>query len=403
MRAKEKLHSLVAHDGHDERHHGAISMPIYQTSLFSFETYEQFNLARQDEQENFVYSRGNNPTVRYLEDKLAELEQGERAKCFASGMAAITAAIMSVVGQGDHVICTHQAYGPTRDFLGNYLQRFGVETTFVDGSSLDNWANAVQPNTKLLYLESPTSMMFELQDIEACTELARSIGAETILDNSWATPCYQNPLTRGVGMVVHSITKYISGHSDCVGGVVVGTKRLLEPLMNREYMLFGGLMTPQTAGLVTRGLRTLPLRMQRHEASGLKVAEYISRQAYVRKVNHPGLESHPQHALACRQMSGFGSLFSFESAEPAQRFRAFADRLQYFRIGPSWGGFESLITVGELHRDNEPAVSLVRLYIGAEDPDDLIRDLEEAWRIVAPGDPAEGEFHEQNAGFTQNG
>ncbi|MFC5448958.1 trans-sulfuration enzyme family protein [Paenibacillus aestuarii] len=403
MHAKEKQHSLVAHDGHDDRHHGAISVPIYQTSLFSFDTYEQFNLARKDEQENFVYSRGNNPTVRYLEDKLAELEQGERAKCFASGMAAISSAILSIVGQGDHVICTDQAYGPTRDFLGNYLQKFGVETTFVDGSSLDNWVQAVRPNTKLLYLESPTSMMFELQDIKACTELARTIGAETILDNSWATPCHQNPLAMGVGLVVHSITKYISGHSDCVGGVVVGTKRLMDPLMNREYMLFGGLMTPQTAGLVTRGLRTLPLRMQRHEASGLKVAEFISRQSYVSRVNHPGLASHPQHALAHCQMSGFSSLFSFESPEPAERFRALADRLQYFRIGPSWGGFESLITVGELHRENQPVASLVRLYIGTEDPDDLIRDLEEAWRFVAPGDPAEGEFHEQNAGFTQNG
>lgn len=402
MSAKEKLYSIVAHDAHDDRHHGAISVPIYQTSLFSFDTYEQFNLARLDEQENFVYSRGNNPTVRYLEDKLAQLEQGERAKCFASGMAAISAAIMSIVKQGDHVICTHQAYGPTREFLGVYLQKFGVETTFVDGSSLENWKRAVRPNTKLLYLESPTSMMFQLQDIRSCAALAQSIGAETILDNSWATPCHQNPLTIGVSLVVHSITKYISGHSDCVGGVVVGSHRIMDPLMSTEYMLFGGIMTPQTAGLVTRGLRTLPMRMQHHETSGLKVAEYLGRQNYVRKVNHPGLTNHPQYELARTQMSGYSSLFSFESLESVAKLRAWADRLQYFRIGASWGGFESLINVNALNNNEQQTGSLVRLYIGSEDPDDLIRDMEEAWRCVTQS-PSEGEIYEQNAGISQDG
>ncbi|SDN04482.1 Cystathionine beta-lyase/cystathionine gamma-synthase [Paenibacillus sp. yr247] len=402
MSAKEKIYSIVAHDAHDDRHHGSINVPIYQTSLFSFDTYEQFNLARLEEQENFVYSRGNNPTVRYLEDKLAQLEHGERAKCFSSGMAAISAAIMSIVKQGDHVICTHQAYGPTREFLGVYLQKFGIETTFVDGSSLENWKSAVRPNTKLLYLESPTSMMFQLQDIRGCAELALSIGAETILDNSWATPCYQNPLTMGVGLVVHSITKYISGHSDCVGGVVVGSKRLMDPLMSTEYMLFGGIMTPQTAGLVTRGLRTLPLRMQRHEMSGLKVAEYLCGQYFVVKVNHPGLTNHPQHEMARTQMSGYGSLFSFESNVPVVKLRAWADRLQYFRIGASWGGFESLINVNALNNSDQRSCSLVRLYIGTEDPDDLIRDLDEAWRCVAIS-PSEGELYEQNPSFNQNG
>jgi cystathionine beta-lyase/cystathionine gamma-synthase len=383
MNAKERLYSIVAHDGHDDRHYGSINVPIYQTSLFSFDTYEQFNLARQDEQANFVYSRGNNPTVRYLEDKLAQLEEGEAAKCFASGMAAISAAILSIVEQGDHVICTHQAYGPTREFLGTYLRKFGIETTLVDGRSLENWANAVRPNTKLLYLESPTSMMFELQDIRACAELARSIGAETIIDNTWATPCFQNPLTMGVGLVVHSITKYISGHSDCVGGVVVGSRRLMNRLMTTEYMLFGGIMTPQTAALATRGLRTLPLRMQRHETSGLKVADYLSKQDFVSKVMHPGLTTHPQHELARSQMSGYGSLFSFESNEPVAKLRKWADRLQYFRIGPSWGGFESLINVNAVNKNDQETCSVVRLYIGAEDPDDLIRDLDEAWRSMA--------------------
>lgn len=405
MPAKEKSFSIVAHDEHDDHHHGSINVPIYQTSLFSFDTYEQFNLARVDEQENFVYSRGNNPTVRFLEDKLAQLERGERAKCFASGMAAISAAIMSIVKSGDHVICTHQAYGPTREFLGNYLRKFGVETTFVDGISLDNWKNAVRSNTKLLYLESPTSMFFQLQDIRSCADLATSIGAETILDNSWATPCFQNPLTLGVGLVVHSITKYISGHSDCLGGVVVGSKRLMDPLMSTEYMLFGGIMTPQTAGLVMRGLRTLPLRMQRHESSGTQVAEYVSKQSYVAKMNHPGLPNHPQYELASSQMSGTGGLFSFESRESVEKLRAWADSMQYFRIGASWGGFESLINVNAWTAMNasDPQIStIVRLYIGAEDPDDLIRDLDQAWRSVALS-PSEEELYEQNPGINEKG
>jgi cystathionine beta-lyase/cystathionine gamma-synthase len=372
------LFSIVTHDSHDERHHGSINVPVYQTSLFSFESYEQLDLAKQDEKNQFIYSRGNNPTVRYLEEKVALMEQGDVAKCFASGMAAISAAILSIVKQGDHIICTHQAYGPTKEFLGSYINRFGIETTFVDGKSMDAWKEAVRPNTKLLYLESPTTLLFELQDLRACVELAEQIGAETIIDNSWATPFYQTPLTLGVGLVVHSMSKYFSGHSDCIGGVVVGSHRLMDRIRLTEYMLFGGIMTPQTAALITRGLRTLPLRMQWHEASGLTVAEHLSKQPFVSRVNHPGLPSHPQHELACSQMYGYSSLFSFESDEPIEKLRKWADRLKFFKIGPSWGGFESLITVNAISAVGY-STTLVRLYIGMENPDDLIQDMDETW------------------------
>jgi cystathionine beta-lyase len=376
----ETQFTAVAHDSLDTRHHGAINVPVYQTSLFAFNTHDDFDLAMQDLFNNHVYSRGNNPTVLYLEQKLAELEEGELAKCFASGMAAITAAIMSVIRAGDHIICTDQCYGPTRQFLESYLARFGIETTFVDGALLEQWRAAIQPNTKLIYLESPTSGMFELQDLQALAELARSIGAITICDGSWATPCNQKPLTLGVDLVVHSITKYLSGHSDCLGGAAIGSKLLVDRLSESEYMLFGAIMTPQTAALVTRGLRTLPLRMQRHEASGLMVAEYLAAQPYVIKVNHPGLPSHPQHELALSQMSGFSSLFSFESEVPVDRLKEWANRLRYFKIGVSWGGFESLVTVKSLKEDPLKADrSLVRMYIGMESPEDLIRDIEEAW------------------------
>ncbi|MBD2870285.1 trans-sulfuration enzyme family protein [Paenibacillus arenilitoris] len=381
---RERFFTKAAYDPVDERHHGAIHVPIYQNSLFAFGGYDEFERAMNGLQDHHVYSRGNNPTVQYLERKLADMEGAEAAKCFASGMAAISSAILSVVGQGDHVVATHQAYGPTRQFLSQFLSRFGVETTYVDGSSMANWRAAVRPNTKLLYLESPTTIMFELQELAECAKLAGEIGARTIIDNTWATPCFQNPLALGVDLVVHSISKYIGGHSDCIGGVVLGSKELMDRVADNEYMLLGGIMTPQTAALVSKGLRTLPLRMQRHEESGLKVAEYLGKQDYVARVNHPGLSVHPQHELAKRQMSGSSSLFSFITNEPREKLKAWATRLRYFKIAVSWGGFESLVTVNKLAAGaEEETSSVVRLYVGLEDPRDLINDLEQAWKDAA--------------------
>ncbi|MBB6729472.1 trans-sulfuration enzyme family protein [Cohnella zeiphila] len=382
---REKLYTSAAHDPFDGRHHGSIHIPVYQTSLFSFEKYDEFLQANQDLQHRHVYSRGNNPTVRYLEDKLAELEGAEMSKCFASGMAAISAAILSVVRAGDHVVCVDQAYGPTKQFLRDYVSRFGVTTTFLDGRSTEEIAAALRPNTKLLYLESPTTMLFQLQDLEACARLARSRGIVTVIDGTWATPVFQQPIRLGIDLVVHSITKYISGQSDSLGGVVSGSKELVGRIADMEYMLLGGVMTPFTAAQVERGLRTLPLRLERHEGSGLAVAEHLSRQPYVLRINHPGLPSHPQHELAKRQMTGSSGLFSFESGESVETMRAWADRLRYFRIGVSWGGFESLVTAGPA--PNGYAVpgarSLVRLHVGLESADDLVRDLDRAWAEAA--------------------
>ncbi|MFD2613447.1 trans-sulfuration enzyme family protein [Paenibacillus gansuensis] len=374
--------TTVSYDPIDTRHHGSIAVPVYQSSLFAHETYAQFEEAFEDLFLTPVYSRGRNPTVAFLEEKLAVLESGEAARCFASGMAAITAAIMSCVNQGDHVLCVSQAYGPTREFFTSYLTRFGIETTYVDGTSMEALRQAVLPNTALLYLESPTTMRFEVQDLSACTELARSIGARTIIDNTWATPIFQKPLAFGVDLVVHSLTKYVSGHSDCVGGAVIGSKELINRLSTSEYMLFGGIMAPQIAALLIRGLRSLPLRMQRHQETGLQVAAHLERQPHVIRVNHPGLPSHPQHELAKRQMSGYGSLFSFVTDEPIARLKAWSDRLHYFKIGVSWGGFESLIVVNEIPDGEAGDRRIVRLYVGLEDPADLIADLDEAWARV---------------------
>ncbi|SFE59486.1 cystathionine beta-lyase [Paenibacillus catalpae] len=381
---EESMFTSVAETPFDERHYGAINPPIYQNSLFAFKTHQEFDLAMKDTMKNHVYSRGNNPTVEYLEKKIAMLESGDVSKCFASGMAAISSTIMSVVNHGDHVVCVSQAYGPTREFLSEFLFRFGVSTTFVDGKSMEELKSATRINTKLLYLESPTSLLFELQDLSACAALAKSIGAVTIIDNTWATPCHQKPLTLGIDLVVHSITKYFSGHSDCMGGVVVGSDKLVSKIIFKEYMLLGGIMTPQVATTVTRGLRTLPLRMERHEKSALIVAEHLTKQAYVTRVNHPGLNQHPQHELALRQMTGFSSLFSFDSDEPIEKLKQFASSLNYFRIGVSWGGYESLISVNQIDLQQTGQYrNVVRIYVGLEDPADLIDDIDNAWRQVS--------------------
>jgi cystathionine beta-lyase len=381
---REWQYTSTAHDAVDDRHHGSINIPIYQSSLFAFESYDKFEQAMQNSQNYHVYSRGNNPTVRYLEDKLAELERAEMAKCFASGMAAITAAILSNVKTGDHIVCVDQAYGPTREFVTGYLKRFGIESSLVDGRSMDNIRSAIRPETKLIYLESPTSMLFQLQDLAACAELARSRGIITIIDNSWATPVFQRPLELGIDLVVHSITKYISGQSDSVAGVVLGSERLISRIAKDEYMLFGGIMTAYTAAQVTRCLRTLPLRMERHERSALTVASHMVTQPYVLRVNHPALSSHPQYELGQQQMSGSSGLFSFESDVPHEIMRQWASRLRLFKIGVSWGGFESLVTVNPANAGCvTEARSLVRLHIGLESVDDLMLDMDRTWAAMS--------------------
>ncbi|MCE5171970.1 PLP-dependent aspartate aminotransferase family protein [Paenibacillus profundus] len=375
--------TIVVHDCHDERHYGAVTMPLYQNSLFTFPCHEEFYEALDSPLHYHLYSRGNNPSVNELERRLAMLEGGEAARCFASGMAAISASIMSAVKAGDHVICVESVYGPTRQFLSSYLLRFGIETTFVDGASMASIEAAVRPNTTLLFLESPTSMTIRLQDLRACGELAQRIGATTIIDNTWATPIYQNPLALGIDLVVHSLTKYVGGHSDIMGGVIIGSKERLERIGQEEFLLYGGIMTPQTACMAMRGLRTLPLRMERLGQNGRQVAAYLEQLPFVKRVNHPGLPSYPQYELAQRQMSGCGSLFSFEAALPVEQLQAWADRLEFFRIGVSWGGYESLVQVvrPEASDESEPLV-LVRLYVGLEDPNLLIGDMSRSFQAL---------------------
>jgi cystathionine beta-lyase len=371
--------TLLVHDEHDDRHQGAVTFPVYQNSLFTFSTVEDYEKAREQIVDSYLYTRGNNPTVKILEERIAALEQGEQARCFASGMAAISSAILSTIQSGDHIICVDQAYGPTREFLSEYLKKFNILTSFVNGSSMEEIKRAAQPNTKLIYLESPTSLLFELQDIHACVSFAKEIRAKTIIDNSWSTPIFQKPLLMGVDLVVHSLTKYMSGHSDVVAGVVVGNKELITNINKNEHLLLGGILSPQNASLILRGMRTLAIRMEQHQKSAFEIAKFLEEQPFIERVHFPGLPTNPFHSLAKKQMSGFGSLLSFETNLSYELVREMVNSLKMFRVGVSWGGYESLVT---LHRKNDSNTQVVRLYIGLENPEDIKEDLKAAFQVL---------------------
>lgn len=358
---------------------GAVNPPVFENSLFTFATAGELGEAIKDEDERYVYWRGTNPTVDLAQRKLAALERAERAKCFASGMGAISATISSLVSAGDHVLVLGAVYGPTTQFL-RYLEKFGVSHTHA--VDLDACDSAIRESTRLLYFESPSYMRYEIFDIPAVTRWAADRGLVTVMDNTWSTPIFQKPLTMGVDLVVHSLSKYVGGHSDLVGGVVAGPARLIRPLALTEYQLYGAAMSPHDAAKVIRGLRTLPVRMAAHQERGLAVASYLEDHPAVRRVNHPGLPSHPGHRLALRQMSGFSSLFSIELAtDSREAVAAFIDELRHFRVGVSWGGFESLVNAPALSTEESVRatmgipVGLVRLSVGLEPAEALIKDL----------------------------
>jgi len=367
---------------------GAVHPPVYENSLFTFRTAGDLAEAIKDEDERYVYWRGTNPTVDLVQRKLAALERAERAKCFGSGMGAIAATISSLVSAGDHVLVLGAVYGPTTQFL-RYLEKFGVTHDHVgDPEMLDS---AITSTTRVLYFESPSYMRYDVVDIAEVAAWARSRGLVSVMDNTWSTPIFQKPLTLGVDLVVHSLSKYIGGHGDLVGGVVAGPSRLIRPLALTEYQLYGAAMSPHDAAKVVKGLRTLPVRMAAHQERGLAVAGFLAGRPGVRAVHHPGLPGHPGHAVARRQMTGFSSVFSIElDTDDRAEVAAFLDRLRHFRIGVSWGGYESLVNAPALTTEESVRatmgipVGLVRLSVGLESAETLIGDLTLALKAIDP-------------------
>lgn len=380
--------TIVGHFCDDEyRYRGAVIPPLHMNSLFLFEDAEACSKAFEAPYENYIYTRGKNPTVELLEKKLAELERGAACRAFASGMAAISSAIMSCVKQGDHIITINTVYGPAKEFMTVYLKKFGIECTVVDGRDYNDFINAAKENTTLIYLESPSTFLFRLQELRKVSEFARSRGIKTIIDNSWATPMFQNPIEHGIDLVVHSATKYLSGHSDVVAGVVIGSREHIMKMSTNEHALFGGILSPFDAWLLTRGLRTLAVRMKHVQESAGRIAEFLEQHPKVRYVLYPGLKSHPQHELAMQQMSGMSGLMTFgvESFEAAEKV---VNSLKLFGIGVSWGGFESLvmspcIPMGKQNiaaniKNTQFEEGMIRISVGLEAVEDLLEDLNSA-------------------------
>lgn len=355
------------------------SPPIVQTSLFSFPNFDALIDGLATEHRTHVYTRGQNPTVEAVEEKLAALERGEACKCFASGMAAISAVMLGLLRAGDHILFVNQVYGPTLQ-LAEHLRRFGVEHDVVLDGSPEAVERALRPNTRLLWLESPGTMLFRLLDLPALAELARARGVLTCIDNSWATPLFQKPLTLGIDIVVHSGTKYLGGHSDLIAGAVISNAELMEELFYRAFLLNGGILAPFDAWLLLRGLRTLPTRLRQHHDDGLRVAEFLNDHPAVRRVHHPAFIA-GRHS-AERQLRGYSGLFSFELARgDFETVRRVLDGLRTFRLGVSWGGYESLAISPE-RRENAAQLEaqglprgLIRLSVGLEGAELLIDDL----------------------------
>ena len=385
--------TICAHWGEDRTHYqGAVIPPIYQNSLFTFpdcETRETNYAAGEGDfdaghvSNRYEYSRVCNPTTDIAEAKIAALEGAEAARCFGSGMGAISAAILSAIKAGDHVVTLNSVYGPTRQFLLNYLPRFGITTTLIDGSEVGEWADAIRPETALFCLESPSSIVMTQQDMTAVAQIAKERGITTLCDNSWASPIFQNPGKMGVDLTIHSATKYLGGHSDIVAGVVAGSAARIRKMTLDEGCLLGAVIDPFSAWLLIRGIRTLGVRMERHQRTARRIGTQLLEHPAVANVFYPGLPNDPQPELTAKQLRGTSGLLSVELKTPTKEANyRFINGLKYFGIGCSWGGFESLampasLPARTLNRTGEP-VWLTRLHLGLESESDLWDDLSAA-------------------------
>ena len=367
-------------------YYNAISPPIIQTSNFAFDTVSAMREAFRDEMSGYLYSRGLNPTVDILRTKLAALDGAEDALVFNNGAAAIFAGVLANVKSGDHIVSVHHPYTWAAHLFDKILPRFGVSTTYVDGTKIESFERAILPNTSLIYLESPNSWLLDIQDLQAVAELAKSENIITLIDNSYCTPLYQRPIDYGIDIAMQTATKYIGGHSDTLGGVLSGSAAMMKKIFDSEYLCIGSGIQPFNAWLLLRGLRTLPMRLERISATTREVLAFLKHHPSVEEVIFPLDESYPQYELARKQMKGASGLISFYmKADTISKIEGFCERLKHFRMAVSWGGHESLIipkcsSVDPADFDTQNrAHRLLRIYVGLEDADYLIRDLSQAF------------------------
>lgn len=385
---KYKFATKAVHAGqHPDPSTGAISVPIYETSTFVFKNAEQGAARFAGTEEGYIYTRLGNPTIKALEKSLAVLEDGEDARACATGMAAINTAVISLVKKGNHVVSTDCLYGGTAKLFLDILPKFGVEFTLVDSSDARNVEAAVKENTKLIYIETPSNPTLKLTDLHAVSKIAKEHGIVTMVDNTFMSPYFQKPLNLGVDVSVHSLTKYLSGHSDVVGGAIITCKTLIkqvDPMLKNT----GATLGPFEAWLTLRGIKTLPLRMDKHNENAQKIAKYLETHPKIEKVYYPGLESHPQHELAKKQMTGFGGIVSFEVKGGLEAGRKLMNSVKLCTLAVSLGAAETLIehpasmTHAIVPKEERLKAgitdSLVRLSVGIEDAEDITTDLEQA-------------------------
>ncbi|MFH0945865.1 MAG: PLP-dependent aspartate aminotransferase family protein [Planctomycetota bacterium] len=380
--------SIAVHAGNTKTEFLAAVPPIYQTSTFAFESAEQGAALFAGERKGYIYSRMLNPTVEALENSVAALEGGHAGLACGSGMAAISTSLMALLKSGDHVVCSEAVYGPTCTLVDGILARFGIESSLVDTANLDEVRAAIKPNTKVVYVETPCNPTLLISDLEQISKLAHGGGALVVVDNTFMSPVLQRPFDFGVDVVVHSLTKFLNGHADVVGGMIVVRDQEMYTRMRKTLNHLGGVLPPMEAFLVHRGIRTLALRMQRSTENAQKIAEYLEAHASVDWVRYPGLKSHPQYELAARQMKAPGGIISFELSGGIDAGRCMMNSVKLCTLAVSLGGVETLIqhpasmthaSMGAAARKQAHITDgLVRLSVGIESADDLIADLDQA-------------------------
>ncbi len=382
------FNSKLIHGGGHHDEYKAATVPIYQTSTFRFDCAEDGAACFAGEKDGYIYTRIGNPTVSALERQVAELEHGYGAVAFASGMAAVSTVYMAYLNAGDHMISSDAVYGASRTMMEGHMSRFGVESTYVKTEDIENIKKAIRPNTKMLYIETPANPTMGITDIETCAKIAKEHGLLLVVDNTFCSPYLQNPLDMGADVVLHSVTKFINGHADIVGGIVIAKTQELYKKLNVMMLNLGGNMDPHQAYMVIRGLKTLAIRIERAQASAMKVAEFLESHPKVASVTYPGLKSHPQYELGRRQMRGTGTMISFELKGGLEAGRKMMNSVKLAILAVSLGGVETLIqhpasmTHAKVNAEAKKAAGitdgLVRFSVGIEEVEDIIADLTQA-------------------------
>jgi len=385
--------SKLIHAGHTADATGSVNVPIYQTSTFAFRSADHGAALFAGAHDGYIYTRIGNPTIEALENSVAELEGGCGGVATSSGMGAVCTVYLALLNAGDHIVSTAAVYGPSRGLMERDFSRFGVQSTYVDTCELEQVRQALRPNTRLLYVESPANPTMQVTDIAAVAEIAHEHGCLAVVDNTFASPYLQKPLELGADVVLHSVTKFINGHADVVGGILVAKDPDIYQRLRRTMINSGCNMDPHQAFLVLRGLKTLGLRIERGQSNALRIAQWLEEQPEVSWVRYIGLKSHPQHDLAARQMHGFGSMISFELAGGIEAGRILMDNVRLATLAVSLGGVETLIEhpASMTHAGMSPQArraaglsdGMVRYSVGIEDVEDLIADLRQALDAVS--------------------